>query len=147
MATTATIESVTRGAIGALLAAAGIAWHRVGEKLADGTDWSAGRVAVEVEFASSSLDAGQLPAGYPRLHVSATCQTYSDDDNDRAALDALIGSARTILESTTIPADLTAQASGAYFYTMELGPTFQEDDGRLNGHTLTYDLIARNSDT
>jgi len=146
MATTATIESVTRDAYGALFDTAGIAWHKFGERLADATDWSAGRVAVQVELGGSSLDGGQLPAGYPRLHVSATCQTYGPDDDDRSTLDALIGSARTVMESGTIPADLTAEVTGAFFYTMQIGPAYQQDDNRLHGHTFTYDLVARNGD-
>lgn len=145
MATTAKIEAVTRAAIGALFTADSIAWHRNGERLADGTDWAAGRVALGVELGASSLDGGQLPAGYPRLRVLATCQTYAPDDADRAMLDDLVASVRTILESTTLPADLTAAAPSAYFYTMQIGPTFQQDDGRLHGHSLSYDLVARNS--
>jgi hypothetical protein len=143
MATSLAIEKVVLADVSALLVAAGLVVHNAGARLAESTDYSAGRVAVGATYAGPSLLGGQWSAGYPRIALTLTCETYLPDDPNGDTMRTLAESVRNVIEVEELSTNLTAQSSTATYYALMHGPSFDDSDGNISGLTLTYTLILR----
>lgn len=145
MASDMAVEDAVMEDFQQLLEAAGLTTHKEGEHL-DGADYSAGRVAVNAEVSGSSLDqGGGLPAGFPRLTVTLVAQSYLPDDKDRSALKTITRTIRETVEYDEIKDNLTAADSPATYYHLQIGPSYNDDQGKLAQRVLTYDVVIRPS--
>ncbi len=139
------IEDAVIDDVKALLDQCGLVTHIEGEDLGKNPDYSVGRVAVGAGVAGSSLVGGQLDAGFPRVNLVLTCQTHQPIDTAGAALRALAGSVRQVVQTCQFAENLTNISTRATYYTWQLGSTFRDDVGRIQGLVMTYTLILRPS--
>lgn len=143
MPTSLAIEKVVMADVSALLVAAGLVVHNDGAYLPESTDYSLGRVAVGATYAGPSLLGGQWAAGYPRVALTLTCQTYLPADANGDTMRALAKSVRDVIEVEELSTNLTTVSTTATYYAIQHGPSYDDSDGNISGLTLTYTLILR----
>ncbi len=139
------IEDIVIDDVKALLDQCNIVTHIEDEDLGESPDYSVGRVAVGAGVAGPSLVGGQLAAGFPRVSLTLTCQSYTDDDPKGVLLRALAGTVRQVVETVQFVQNLTNKSTRATYYNWQPGSTFRDDEGRIANLVMTYTLILRPS--
>lgn len=140
------IEKTVQDDVRAHLVAGGLTVDHAEQDLGANPDYSgAGRVKVQAEIARETINGGQLPAGFPAVALTLTCQTHNKRDPSGRGVGSLARSVRALFETTTLVSDLNALSQFATYYTWQRGPTTRDRDGRFHLLALTYTLVMRPS--